>query len=91
MAHMVKNVLQCRRPRFDPWVRKIPWRRKWQPTPVLLPGESHARKSLGGLQSVELDRTERQTLSLSRTKEIEAAPEAFVERSIFSSLHSLLL
>ena len=28
--------LQCRRPEFDPWVRKIPWRRKWKPTPVLL-------------------------------------------------------
>ena len=27
---------QCRRPGFDPWVRKIPWRRAWQPTPVLL-------------------------------------------------------
>ena len=27
--------------RFDPWVKKIPWRRKWQPTPVFLPGESH--------------------------------------------------
>jgi len=26
---------------FDPWVRKIPWRRAWQPTPVLLSGESH--------------------------------------------------
>jgi len=30
--------LQCRAPGFDPWVGKIPWRRKWQPTPVLLPG-----------------------------------------------------
>ena len=29
--------LQCRRPGFNPWVRKIPWRRKWQPTPVFLP------------------------------------------------------
>ena len=29
---------QCRRPGFDPWVRKIPWRRKWKPTPVFLPG-----------------------------------------------------
>ena len=28
-------ISQCRRPRFDPWVRKIPWRRKWQPIPVL--------------------------------------------------------
>ena len=34
--------------RFDPWVRKIPWRRAWQPTPVFLPGESHGWKSLAG-------------------------------------------
>ena len=30
---------RCRRCGFNPWVREIPWRRKWQPTPVLLPGE----------------------------------------------------
>ena len=40
--------LQCGRPKFDPWVRKIPWRRKWQPVPVFLPGESHGRRSLVG-------------------------------------------
>ena len=40
--------LQCRRPGFDPWVGKIPWRRKWQPTPVLLPGTSHGQRSLVG-------------------------------------------
>ena len=42
---------QCRwhkRGGFNPWVRKIPWRRKWQPTPVFLPGESHGQKSLEG-------------------------------------------
>ena len=42
---------QCRRPkrcRFNPWVRKIPWRRAWQPTPVFLPGESHGQRSLVG-------------------------------------------
>ena len=33
---------------FDPWFRKIPWKRKWQPTPVLLPGESHGERSLAG-------------------------------------------
>ena len=41
----------CRRRkrcRFDPWVRKIPWRRAWQPTPVFLPGESHGQRSLVG-------------------------------------------
>ena len=31
---------------FNPWVRKIPWRRKWQPTPVLLPGKSHRQRSI---------------------------------------------
>ena len=42
---------QCRRrkrPRFDPWVRKLPWRRAWQPTPVFLPGEYHGQRSLAG-------------------------------------------
>ena len=40
--------LQCRRPGFDPWVGKIPWRRKWQSTSVLLPGKSHGQRSLVG-------------------------------------------
>ena len=40
--------LQCGKPGFDPWIGKIPWRRKWQPTPVFLPGESHGKWSLAG-------------------------------------------
>ena len=40
--------LQCGIPRFNLWVRKISWRRKWQPTPVLLPGKSHGQRSLVG-------------------------------------------
>ena len=36
------------RNRFDPWVGKIPWWRKWHPTPVFLPRESHGQKSLVG-------------------------------------------
>ena len=38
--------LQCGRPGFNPWVRKIRWRRKWQSTPVLLPGKSREQRSL---------------------------------------------
>ena len=38
---MVKNLAPNRRLRFSPWVWKIPWKRKWQPTPVFLPGKSH--------------------------------------------------
>ena len=37
-----------KRGEFDPWVRKIPWRRAWQLTPVFLPGESHGQRSLAG-------------------------------------------
>ena len=37
-----------RRHGFDPWVVKIPWRRKWQPTPEFLPGKSHGQRSLAG-------------------------------------------
>ena len=48
VAQRLSVCLQCRRPRFDPWVGKIPWRRKWQPTPVFLPGESHGERRLLG-------------------------------------------
>ena len=44
--------LQCRRPGFNPWVGKIPWRRAWQSTPVFLPGESPWTEEPGGLQSI---------------------------------------
>ena len=40
--------LQYRRSRFNPWIGKIPWRRKWQPTPLFLPGKSHGQRSLAG-------------------------------------------
>ena len=43
-----KISLQCRRPRFDPWVRNIPWRREWQPTLVFLRKEFHWQRSLTG-------------------------------------------
>ena len=43
-----ESTCQCSRPGFNPWVRKIPWRRKWQPTPVFLPGKSLGQRSLAG-------------------------------------------
>ena len=51
VAQMVKNLPVMQKTRFDPWVGEIPWRRKWQPTPVLLPGEFHRRRSLVGYTS----------------------------------------
>ena len=43
-----ESACQGRRCSFDPWVGKIAWRRKWQPTPVFLPGKFHGQRSLVG-------------------------------------------
>ena len=43
-----ESTCQWRRHGFNPWVRKILWRKKWQPTPVFLPGKSHGQRSLVG-------------------------------------------
>ena len=48
VAQWRRTHLPSRRHRFDPWVRKIPWRRKWQLTPVFLPVVSHEQRSLVG-------------------------------------------
>ena len=40
-----ESACQCRRPEFNPWVGKIPCRRKWQPAPELLPGEPHGQRT----------------------------------------------
>ena len=54
---------------FNPWVGRIPWRRKWQPTPVLLPGEFHGQRSLAGCSPwvAELDTTEAAEPKLQQT------------------------
>ena len=48
VAQMVRVCLQCGRPDFSPWVRKILWRREWLPTPVFLPREFHGQRRLAG-------------------------------------------
>ena len=53
VAQWERICLQCRRCRIDLWVGKITWRRKWQPTPVFLPGESHGQKSLVGYMGLQ--------------------------------------
>ena len=77
---------QCRRhrrPEFDPWIGKILWGRKWQPTPVLLPGKSHEQRSMVGYSPwgrKESDMTERLPFHFS----LEAAASFY-----FSALYSL--
>ena len=63
---------RCKRCRFHPWVRKIPWRRKWQPTPVFSPGESHGQSNLWAtVHGVTMSQTRQKQLSMgSCTKSI---------------------
>ena len=59
-----ESACQCRRRKrlgFNPWAGKIPWRRKWKPTPVFLPQKSHVQRSLVGCSpkdGMESDTTE---------------------------------
>ena len=43
-----ESTCQCRKHGSNPWVVKIPWRRKWQPTPLFLPGKPHGQRRLAG-------------------------------------------
>ena len=64
VKNLPANARRHRRPGFNPWVRKIPWRRAWQPTPIFLPEESHGQRSLAGCSprlGKDLDMTERLT------------------------------
>ena len=65
VAQTVKNLPAMWRPGFNHWVRKIPWRRKWQPTPVLLPGKSHGWRSLVGYSPQGHKESDTTSLSLS--------------------------
>ena len=61
VAQTVESLPAVWETRFNSWVGKVPWRRKWQPTPVSLLGKSHARRSLAGYSPwdpKELDTTE---------------------------------
>ena len=85
---MVKEpTCECgsfRRPGFDPWVGKIPWRRAWQPAPAFLPEKSHGERRLAGYSPCghkELDTTEGLSASVSAelvmTQRIASARTSF--------------
>ena len=78
---MVKNPPVTQRPRFNPWVRNILWRRDQLPIPVFSPGEFHGQRSLAGYTpSVrkEMDRTESLTLSLFFKPKVSSAQNLLV-------------
>ena len=83
-----ESSCQCRRCRtwsFDPWIRKIPWRRKWQPTPVFFHGKPHGQRSLEGYSPwdhKELERAER--LSIAQHTETPKLTHSAVKHRGFS-------
>ena len=80
-----ESTCQCRRLRFNPWVRKISWRRKWQPTPVLLPGKSHGQRSLMGYSPWGWKRFKH---DLATTQQQSAPILLFVPGSFFADFFS---
>ena len=77
---MVKNLPQYRRSGFDPWVRKVTWRRNWQPTPEFLPGKSPGQKSLVGYSP----------WGCKDSDTTEATNTSLLTNNLFSLLHTLL-
>jgi len=49
IKNLPANAGDVRNTRFDPWIRKIPWRRAWQTAPIVLPGESPGTEEPGGI------------------------------------------
>ena len=83
--------LQCRRPGFNSWVGKIPWRNAWQLTPVFLRGgESHGQRNLVGYRSwgrKESDTTEQ--LSIAHSLCLDASTDGKFSSSLWKFLHCL--
>ena len=82
-----ESACQYRRYGFGPWVRKIPWRRKWQPTPVFMPGEFHGQRILAWWAIVhgvaESDTTEHSLLSSVDSSILRTRTVSYVTVSLF--------
>ena len=90
---MQETTCQCWRPGFSLWVGKIPWRRKWQPTPVFLPGKSHGKRNLAGYSpwDCRVNTTEWLTFSLFQTAPQEPIALGLSQISSCSLSSSLFL
>ena len=53
-----ESANKYRRYGFNPWIRTIPWSRKWQPTTIFLPGKSHGQRNLSGPRFIELQKSQ---------------------------------
>ena len=93
-----KSTCQCRRCnglRLDPWVRMIPWKRKWHPTPAFLPGKFHGQRSLAGYsqwsckEAEELNATEQTHSTHSHQRQLHNSARGFSYRKVVKMVNSL--
>ena len=86
-----ESACQCRRHHSDPWTRKIPWRRKWQPTPVFLPGKSYGQRSLASYSPwdcKDLDTAEQLNHTHTHTQKKKTIFGVYVLRDHILYIHS---
>ena len=79
-----ESACQCRRHRFKTWVGKIPWRRKWQPTPIFLTGKSHGQRSLVSYSSWDHKRVRH---NLATKQQQQQLPEKADGGSLSEAVH----
>ena len=88
-----ESACQCQRHEFDPWVRKIPWRRKWQPTPAFLPGKSLGQRSLVGYSPwghKESDTAERLNSETTWGTLFNHRPPNYLHIRLYSHAHTII-
>ena len=89
VAQAVRICLQCRGPGFDPWFRKIPWRRKRQPTPVFLPEKFHGQRySPWGCKESHTTWAPKSLQMVTATMKLKDA--CFLEEKLWPNLDSIL-
>ena len=76
---------------FDPWVRNIPWRRAWQPTPVFLPGKSHEQRSLVGYSPLGHERVGHDLLTKQEDRKLGNEESLHIQPYLKGSLLSFAL
>ena len=87
---LVAQTVKCLSTMRETWVGEIPWRRKWQPTPVLLPGKSHRQRSLVDYSPwgrKELDTTERLHFHFSHKPGVKSALSHLVLKTALRKVH----
>ena len=88
-AQSVKSLPASRKPGFDYWFGKIPWRRKWQPSPAFLSGESHGQRSLEGYSPQGREsRTRLKWLSTAHMQSMDRTQSSHPALLLFTLLHS---